>query len=346
MSTRASRPFLTRNRSRSRVERSARCASSTMRISGATRANRLSNVASRPNSPARSASPGDAPDRPSRSAICAGLSSSASWRTTAVNGAYGRPPPLVSGQPPQSISTPSGPADRRAFAANSRIRRDLPEPASPPTRTVTQAASLYSNAVASMVSSASRPAKTGLTMPAVALSSMSVAAGVPPAVLAVAVLATASRAPRRLPSCGDGTAPQPPALLVGSAGAGGTASLPCAIVSVRGSHPLLDLLRSNSADDFGMHGVLPDQWLTCFSRYIEIRAKAGGLASGGFLISADLAPRPRAKPCSAHLRHLRPAKTLEVHDLRGGPRLPRGRNLARVALGFPGGPSGDPRLFR
>src|SRR6266516_6122767 len=82
-----------------------------------------------------------------------------------------------------------------------------------------------------------------------------------------------------------------------------------------------------------MHGVLPDQWLTCFSRYIEIRAKAGGLASGGFLISADLAPRPWAKPCSAHLRHLRPAKTLEVHDLRGGPRLPRGGNLARVALG-------------
>jgi len=45
---------------------------------------------------------------------------------------------------------------------------------------------------------------------------------------------------------------------VDSAGTGGTASLPDALVGVRGSHPLRDLLCGDSTNDFGMHGVLPD----------------------------------------------------------------------------------------
>ena len=177
----------TRNASKSRVERSAQCASSIISATGCSSARRSSSVricsnslalarlasvaqSATPNSGrslanSRDAWPGRSPATPSAP------KSRTSSRSTAANGANGSPSTPKSRQAPTSTLTPA-PAAR---AQNSPTSRDFPTPASPPIRTAAGSpARARSRAVANAARYSARPTRTGLLTRAPMVSSMPV----------------------------------------------------------------------------------------------------------------------------------------------------------------------------
>ncbi len=180
--------------SRSRLDRSAQCASSMTSTTGECRARWSSALSTSSNSRARaspgslrlvSGSPSSGSSRASPRVVRPGnieatASAPSSWtrsRSTAVNGAKGSPSVPSSRQPPVSTRAPA------AVAAwpNSLTSRDLPTPASPPSSTaVGPPWRTLSNAASRAAICSSRPTRTGLAArPLISAVSMSCGPDIP-----------------------------------------------------------------------------------------------------------------------------------------------------------------------
>ena len=163
--------------SRSRLDRSAQCASSMTSTTGECRASWSSTLSISSNSRARaspgsrsgpvSGSPSSGSSRASPRVVRPGsieatASAPSSWtrsRSIAVNGANGSPSVPSSRQPPVSTRAPAA----GAAWPNSPTSRDLPTPASPPSSTaVGPPWRTLANAASRAAICSSRPTRTGL----------------------------------------------------------------------------------------------------------------------------------------------------------------------------------------